>query len=474
MLKRSAISNHLLNITILFYLIVFTIPVFAKSDAILKVEQFGAKGDGKTNDTKALNAAFLSAAKTGQPLHFASNKSYLIDSISLVGIQYAEYKKLELVGNGATLRCINRGNRNVVKLMFLDIVMIRALNIIGNKANKIDGNGFAVYYVKQLDISACNVQECKLSGVLIAWVKSAKIVNNTIHDNGDGTLPSDGIGIHSLSEGTISYNTVYNNNPLFTDDGDGIQIGMINYSINQYYDHYRIGTIKVNHNICYKNGRRGIKIQRSNVIAEKNFLSDIGISVVNGIDLIHNIQLQSNVIQKSYKGITLDGGGKLNISNVNITDNYFLGSITTDRILLQDASGVNIVGNSFDRHSIKVLDAGKKEVKYANILFSTNVRNIDSSKSRLINMQGSTPILSTQPNSSKEGNGKSVLINVTAKTMHYTPAANEDLFCVFNNFNIDNAKINVSYKGKISTFLLNKNKVLVIYAVKNSLQSFRY
>ncbi|WP_316817964.1 right-handed parallel beta-helix repeat-containing protein [Pedobacter nyackensis] len=460
-------------------LVFFLVPLLCSAQGNnIYVSSFGAKGDGKTDDTRAINAAVLSAAKNSAKLYFEKNKTYLVDTVSLVGTKATPFQKLEIIGNNANIKCINRGSNNVFKFFFVNGLSISNLNISGNKAQKKDGNGLAVYYSKDLRIVNCKIQDCKFSGILIAWVKSANVSKNLIFNNGDGTLPSDGVSVHSLYQGNISSNVIYNNNPLDTQDGDGIQIGSIKYGITGYYDVKSIQKIEINNNICYLHGRRGIKIQRSNVVAENNFLSDnaIGVSIVNGLDLINNIQVKSNVIQKSYKGITLDGGGKQNISDVNISDNYLLGSIMTDRILLQDASGIKIARNTFDRHRIKVFDAKKKMVNYSNILVSKNVQDVDSSQSRLVDLNGSVSILATKLPSVglNKIENDAVLRNIIAKTTNYKAPINGDVFCVFNNAIVNRAKVVVSYKGTSTPYILDKNKILVIYSFENKLFSFRY
>lgn len=476
-MKRQILIIKLFVVNFLAFCLFVPLMSAAQSNT-LHVSSFGAKGDGKTDDTRAINAAVLSAAQNGTKLYFEKNKTYLVDTVSLVGTKTTPYQKLEIIGNNANIKCINRGKNNVFKFFFVNALSINGLNISGNKTQKKDGNGLAVYYSKDLSIVNCKIQDCKLSGIMIAWVKSANIGNNLIFNNGDGSLPTDGISVHSLYQGTISSNIIYNNNPLDTQDGDGIQIGSIKYGITGYYDVKSIQKIKIYNNICYLHGRRGIKIQRSNVVAENNFLSDnaIGVSIVNGLDLISDIQVKSNVIQKSYKGITFDGGGKQNISDVNISDNYLLGSIMTDRILLQDVSGIKIARNTFDKHRVKVFDKKQNLVNYSNILVSKNVRNVDSSQSRLVDMNGGMSISAAKlpsASSNKIENG-AVFRNIVAKTTNYKAPAIGDVFCVFSNTTINGAKVVVSYKGKSVPYILNKNKILVIYSFENKLLSFRY
>lgn len=74
-------------------------PVAAET---LRVGDFGARGDGWTDDTHALQEAF-SALRSGDQLHFDSGRVYLISkSLSLRG--KGGYR---VVGNGATIKMKN-------------------------------------------------------------------------------------------------------------------------------------------------------------------------------------------------------------------------------------------------------------------------------------------------------------------------------------------------------------------------------
>ena len=379
MLSQSFFLRFFLHV--LLYSISFSSYAQVKT---INIKDFGAKGDGITNDTKAVNAAILEAASEGVQLVFEKNRTYLVDTVSLSGAKYKPYSRLEIIGNNAIIKCINQNKNNVLNFFFIDTLIVQDLSIYGNKNRKTNGSGMGVYYSKYCSITGCTIQECKFSGILIAWSTFAQINNNLIFNNGDGSLPTDGISIHSLAGGTISSNVIYKNNPLDTQDGDGIQIGSISSVMTGYYDPSKIQRIKVFKNICFQHGRRGIKIQRSKVLAEENFLSEnaIGVSIVNGLLAINDIQVRSNFIQKSYKGITTEGGGNYNISNADIERNFLSGSIMTDRILLKDASNIRVSGNVFDRHSIKVYDKKRKLVNYMNINAS-NARNADSSNNSI-------------------------------------------------------------------------------------------
>ncbi len=447
--------------------------VSCAQENIISVNSYGAKGDGKTNDTKAINAAILAAAKENKKLVFGKNQNYLVDTISLVGNKSKTFQKLVLLGNKSKISCINRGRNNVLNFFFIDTLIIQDLGVVGNKDKKNNGNGIGIYYSNFTSIENCIIQDCKYSGILVAWVKYAQLNNNVVFNNGDGSLPTDGISIHSLMEGVISRNIIFNNNPKDTQDGDGIQIGSIKYGVKNYYNPSSIEPIKVFENICYQHGRRGIKIQRSQVLAYKNFLSEnaIGISVVNGLDSVNKVLIQSNVIQKSYKGITTDAGGKPLISNLTINNNYFLGSIMTERIYLQDVSHVKILHNFFDKHNIDVFDKNKHKVNFLNMAVAPTLNNIDSSENKNIDIRNVVPINKTQVSDLSDSFN---VIKIVKESSTYSIPENKgnDFFCVFTNSRMAVANLKINFKGKMNIYRLKKDQLAIIYTSNNKLIHF--
>ena len=69
----------------------------------VNVKDFGATGDGATDDTAALVAAFNYAATNGVPLSFDGSGTYLLDVNNVTPV-IPENKKLIVYGNGATIK----------------------------------------------------------------------------------------------------------------------------------------------------------------------------------------------------------------------------------------------------------------------------------------------------------------------------------------------------------------------------------
>jgi hypothetical protein len=103
----------------------------------LDVKQFGAKGDGSTDDTKALRAAFASIAKTGGTIYFPPG-TYLTD---VVDIRPEQGKTVTVIGDGpASVVKIGSSFVNPVAVFFCEIpgvnLSFKNLTINGNYMNR--------------------------------------------------------------------------------------------------------------------------------------------------------------------------------------------------------------------------------------------------------------------------------------------------------------------------------------------------
>ena len=71
-------------------------------DTGISPEQFGAKGDGVTNDVQAIQYAFNEAALSGRPVAFRAGAIYAIG-----GTYPYLQKRIQLYGNGATIKALD-------------------------------------------------------------------------------------------------------------------------------------------------------------------------------------------------------------------------------------------------------------------------------------------------------------------------------------------------------------------------------
>src|SRR5262245_24026846 len=78
-------------------------PISITSGPVVSVAQFGAVGDGRTNDTAAIQSALNYIDAHGGTLNFAAGHTYIV-SKSLV---IAGADDFMIDGNGATIRMAN-------------------------------------------------------------------------------------------------------------------------------------------------------------------------------------------------------------------------------------------------------------------------------------------------------------------------------------------------------------------------------
>lgn len=143
--------------------------------AIVNVQDFGAIGDGLTDDTAAIQAAIDAAANAKLPLFFPDNGTYLISKSTSDACLEVTTDDFSIYGNGATLKLKDNQVDTVTNCLMLYIHGTDTSNRIswfkcfdlkldGNSANQPDltGSGAPPYY-NSLQITYVNdfyVERC--------------------------------------------------------------------------------------------------------------------------------------------------------------------------------------------------------------------------------------------------------------------------------------------------------------------------
>jgi hypothetical protein len=188
---------------------------------VLSVKRFGAKGDGKTDDTKSIRAAFASIDKIGGTVYFPSG-TYLTD---VVDIRPEQGKTVLVIGDGPTsIVKMGSGFVNPVAVFFCEIpgvkLTFKNLTINGNYMNRprtwktvaaelinVDHplSGIFVYNVNSLTVTMCRLE--RLHGDAIACYSANRLQAdyNTIN-NASGT----GIKGHRVVFMDVNYNKISN------------------------------------------------------------------------------------------------------------------------------------------------------------------------------------------------------------------------------------------------------------------------
>lgn len=194
----------------------------------IRPEQFGAVGDGVTNDASALQAAVNAAVTNGRPLVLQAGKTYLI------GTGLTTAGALTVIGNGAKIKasaqlaCFSLKSNSLVRDVRFEgpsgtydfagrgiyaegtrngagVAPTFATNIrIENcTAENFGNSGFEFRYCKDVQVINPVVRNVGLHGVLGFASENIVVVNPDVDGvNGDGSLNAYGVGFTSDTSST--------------------------------------------------------------------------------------------------------------------------------------------------------------------------------------------------------------------------------------------------------------------------------
>lgn len=185
-------------------------------DGILKPEDFGAVGDGTTDDTAALQAFFDNSARRGE---LTSGKTYLVDTVTIPGytrfwgdssavIKHADPTGVlvQLGGSDIGLRGFtidgNHDDDSYANGYIAGHYGIKSAYAAGTPTEKIALEGLTVQncgqggidlrLVTNCKIEMCNVSRCGYSGIavwsgLLVWIEGNKVDN--VYPGSGGSAP---------------------------------------------------------------------------------------------------------------------------------------------------------------------------------------------------------------------------------------------------------------------------------------------
>jgi hypothetical protein len=184
----------------------------------LNVKDYGALGDGVTNDTTAVNAA-IAAMTNNSSLYFPAGK-YLVTTGSLTNMASLSYITIFGDGRASEIYSSTTGASGnfLVTLSTCDHVTIRDLSIVGSATVRGSGCGIRIYSSYSL-VSNVYVNGVSDFGILVSNAGAAYTISvNVVNCISDHTL---GDGFHF---GAVTDSSLVNCQAYYTGD-DAIGIG---------------------------------------------------------------------------------------------------------------------------------------------------------------------------------------------------------------------------------------------------------
>lgn len=304
--------------------------------ALFNVKDYGAKGNGTTNDTLAVGKAMAAAtAAGGGQLYFPAG-TYMFSGIS--GAAIILHDNISLVGDGmgvTTLKMVNHASFSMTSLVSGDgakNVGISNLTLDGNRDNNaaIALSGWYNGSADQVKID--NVEAMNFSGSglkLSGWAgleRHIEVSNSTLHDNNFGV------------EALTMVNTVLQNNVAHGNNFGFNVGGQVQLKDNQAYDNSLNGILvqgsgtTVSGGEVHGNGQAGILVMASHfsitgVDVHDNQDSGIYLNGSTYGNLSYN-QVHNNSLGGAGPEIELFGSGKVNAPSTSAYNTVSHNTIT--------------------------------------------------------------------------------------------------------------------------------------------------
>lgn len=265
------------------------------SDRGINVKWFGAKGDGLTDDTAAIQAA-IDSLQNGDNLFFERGKTYKISGLVLNNL-----KNVDVSGNNSTLSVINGDDMFAFKYTGTnDNITIHGFKIVGNMLN---GKTTAFGCRSGADLTNSKIYDLVIDKVNV------------------------GISLNAESAGTIEFNEVYNNvitNIFGKDPGKGYGIHLAGANHNNIHDNVidRAQRHSIYHAFGENNDIYHNRITNHRVDIKEN----LGRAAIQILRSSTNVRVFDNTIINSYDGcIIINTINELgDMTNIDVFNNNII------------------------------------------------------------------------------------------------------------------------------------------------------
>ncbi|MEO3403538.1 glycosyl hydrolase family 28-related protein [Mucilaginibacter sp. CAU 1740] len=424
-----------------------TVASFAASNSstYVNVKNYGAKGDGTTDDTNAIKAAMAAAQKQGIPNVYFPDGSYMVGETGDGGGIIKLLNGVGLMGNGpATCHIKLTGGRKNPNPMFcqdyvnmptVSNVTIQGIDFNGNSslqtfdADYQYGSAFNFHNGKNIEIKNCkfqslrgdgllfgdvfepslnarmvtnvDVHDCEFyniyrEGTMFCAVNDATFYNNNVH--GDGYLVG-GVDIerHSVNE-TVLNVSVYNNTFNFTDGYGPVERGgpKVRYrravTMGFFYDGYKNGVAdslsghyKVYNNKIYQ-GQIDCWGMLNVSISGNSFKNSY--ENITGVSFLTTpaINVSDNVTTKGLINVFADNNTiDSDIGNGIAFKNYNKVTANGNTVIGTPLDGITVLSTSGCFYGNKITDAGSAASPRSGILINGNASALYVSTNEAIN-----------------------------------------------------------------------------------------
>ena len=349
---------------------------------VVNVKDFGAVGDGTTDDTTAIQAAINSVSSGGTI--FIPKGTYIINS------QLNLRSGNSIVGESrysSTLKAANGFNGNILRTTGTspNNISVRTLGFNGNSTEQTSGNLLNFEDVTSFEISECNFKDAYTESILLRSCSKGQVSNNECINSG-----GDGISL-SFTSPTLGKNISINNNYINNPSEAGINLSG--------QKHVTVTGNVVEHDATggtHSSGHGGIRLTNGSTLCVATGNSVQGMSrglfvvstagVLNTLvgNTISNSGLQGILIEQSSQLVssnTIDDSGKIADSSspfgfgiqvsgacqsVQIQNNSITGNTTMEKGIVMTTTGSQnvIVGNRISGNTAAALtnEGGGKNI----------------------------------------------------------------------------------------------------------------